>query len=425
MMQPDLRLVPKPALHVSARLCGMVGLLRMNNDELTRHMSELAARNPLLDLTPGRRGGQDAYEAPVGAGEDSLYAHVLSQISMAFDDPPQLRIAHAFVEALEPSGWLGQPVASIAERAGVTVQQAEAVLARLQDFEPTGLFARDLAECLRLQLIEHGDWDEAAAAVVAHLGVMLEGGADALADAAGLAPGVVTETLAAIRACNPKPGAAFQPEDPSLARRPDIIVRKEARGWQIELDRSTLPRVDLVSTDNEADPTLAKLRRDARWLVNAVRLRNQMTLDVARAVIGHQVGFLENGTLGLKPLRRCDVAERLGVHESTVGRVATGLLVQTPIQMLELTRFFSRALGRKRGRNASRRRLKALLRDMIAAEDPDSPLTDQALAAMLCEREAKVSRRTVAKYRQALGIDGAPARADCRKSARAVTNLLV
>lgn len=424
MMQPDLRLVPKPALHVSARLCGMVGLLRMNNDELTRHVSEMSARNPLLDLTPGRRGGQDAYETLVRAGDGSLYAHVLTQISLAFDDPLQLRVAHAFVEALEPSGWLGQPVASIAERAGVTVDQAEAVLARLQDFEPTGLFARDLAECLRLQLIEHGDWGEATAVVVAHLGTMLDGGADALADATGLAPGVIADTLAAIRACNPKPGAAFQQEDFSLRRRPDIIVRKETRGWQIELDQSTLPSVDLMSTDKAADPMLATLRRDARWLVNAVRLRNQMTLDVARAVIGHQVGFLENGTLGLKPLRRCDVAERLGVHESTVGRVATGLLVQTPVQMLELTRFFSRALGRKRGRNASRRRLKTLLRDMIAAEDPESPLTDQALAAMLCEREAKVSRRTVAKYRQALGIEGAPARAGCGKPAKAATNLL-
>ncbi len=423
MMQPDLRLVPKPALHVSARLCGMVGLLRMNNDELSRHVSEMAARNPLLDFTPAGRGGQDAYDAPVVAAEDSLYAHVLSAISVAFDDPSQLRVAHAFAEALEPSGWLGQPVASIAEHAGVTVQQAEAVLTRLQDFEPTGLFARDLANCLRLQLIENGDWDEAAAAVIAHLGVMLEGGADALTDATGLAPGVVADKLAAIRACNPKPGAAFQRDDPSLRRRPDIIVRKEARGWQIELDRSTLPSFDLVRTGKAADPMLAKLRRDARWLVNAVRLRNQMTLDVARTVIGHQVGFLERGTLGLKPLRRRDVAERLGVHESTVGRVATGLLVQTPVQMLELTRFFSRALGRKRGRHASRRKLKTLLRDMIANEDPDSPLTDQALAGMLSRREAKVSRRTVAKYRQALGIKGAPARAGCRASIGATTNV--
>ncbi len=410
MMQPDLRLVPKPALHVSARLCGMVGLLRMNNDELTRHVADMATRNPLLDLAPGRQGGRDAHEAPVVAAEASLYAHVLNQISVAFDDPLQMRIAQAFVEALEPSGWLGQPVASIAEHADVTVPQAEAVLARLQDFEPTGLFARDLADCLRLQLIERGDWDDAAAIVVAHLGIMLEGGADALADATDLAPGVVAETLASIRACDPKPGAAFQHEDPSLDRRPDIIVRKEAGGWQIELDRSTMPSVNLANTGNAVDPKLAKLRRDARWLVNAVRLRNQMTLDVARVVIGHQVGFLERGVRGLKPLRRCDVADRLGVHESTVGRVATGLLVQTPIQMLELTRFFSRALGRKRGPTASRRKLKTLLRDLIATEDPDNPLTDQMLAKTLSEGAAMVSRRTVAKYRQALGIPGSPMR---------------
>ncbi|MEM9638242.1 MAG: RNA polymerase factor sigma-54 [Pseudomonadota bacterium] len=411
MMQPNLRLIPKPALTVSARLCGVVGLLRMNNEELSRHMADMAARNPLLDVKPRGQGSEGMQEAQVMAAQDSLYGHVLRQISVTIEDPTDLHLANLFAEALEPSGWLGQSVAAIARNAGVDVFRAERVLNQLQGFEPTGLFARDLADCLRLQLVERGTWDEATSTVLAHLACFLEGGADALVKKTGLSEDVIGEILSNIRACNPKPGAAFQPEDPGLQRRPDVVVTRGRDVWQIELDRSTLPSLDLMDSSAARDPVLARLRADARWLINAVRLRNRMTLNVARAVISHQIGFLERGAAGLKPLRRREVADRLGVHESTVGRVATGLLVQTPSQMLELTRFFSRTVSHKSGEGISRCKIMKDLGDLIAAESPSAPLTDRALAEKLSEAGIRISRRTIAKYRQKLGLRVAAARA--------------
>lgn len=410
-MQPDLRLIPKPELSVSARLCGMVGLLRMNTDELTRHMKDMAARNPLLDFQPGRSRASDLPYDPGIIADQSLYSHVLHLIHARFDDGVDLRVAYAFANALEPSGWLDQPPHEIAIQAGVDQVRAQAVLERLQEFEPTGLFARDLADCLRLQLRERGEWSQVTETVLSHLSVFQEGGIAALVQVTQLSQDQIADVMTTIRTCDPKPGAVFQADDPSLHRRPDVVVTKEAGTWLIELEGSNLPRLNLAQTDLGCDPVMARLRAEARWLVNAVRLRNQMTLDVARTVVSHQVGFLERGVGGLRPLRRCDVAKRLGVHESTVGRVATGLLVQTPGQMLELTAFFSRALGQGTLRPTSRRKVQMLLRQMIANEDRTSPLTDKALASKLDHMGSCISRRTVAKYRQVLGIGGAAMRA--------------
>lgn len=399
MNGPGLGIEMRTDLRVSARLCQVAGLLRMSGAELTDHLSRATADNPFLRLSlPALETGG----AELPAAGDGLEAHVMGQVRTAGFAGAELRIALALVEALEPTGWLGTTLEEIATLTGAPEGQVSRVLARCQQLEPAGLFARDLAECLRLQLIDRARWTDATRAVLDNLPAMMEGGPEALARASGLPPAAVESVLADIRACDPKPGARFAAPDPGLERRPDLLVERAPTGWQVELDRSNLPRLSLSGP--AAGPSLGRLEADARALVDAVRRRNQMTLRVARAAIAPQTGFLDHGASGLVPLRRRDVAERLGVHESTVSRVVQGLLVQTPRGVLELRQFFSRPIGSDRGDGVSRRMVQDRLRRMIEAENPVRPLSDGDLARRLAGSGTAISRRTVAKYRAGLGL---------------------
>ena len=414
-MRHSLRTDPTLALKVSAQLCTGAELLRMTNDEMARHLTREAARNPFLRVSAGVSPVSPG-ENMVGQGE-SLHAAVLRQVFSTFAEADEIRAAVALTEALDPTGWLGRPVERIAAEVGQPVEAVAAVLLRCQGFEPTGLFARDLAECLSLQLAERGNLTAAADAVIGNLAAMLDGGVEALADLAGLDMGAVEDVLADIRRCDPKPGTAFAPQDLTLDRQPDILVERAGDGWRIELNRSSLPRVSLSESGSSDDPALRHLTSAAHALAGAVDRRNRMTLGVARAVIGHQVAFLEHGVSGLRPLRRRDVAERMEIHESTVSRVVQGLLVQTPCAALELCRFFSRPVGSGSEGAEARRHLIERLRVLIASESPSAPFTDSELASRLAENGARISRRTVAKYRQRLDLPGAPARLKAAKTA--------
>ncbi|MCG7519832.1 hypothetical protein MHN28_09210 [Ruegeria sp. Ofav3-42] len=379
-------------------------MLQMDGEALARHLVRAAARNPFLRLRNPKPPNRIAAENVTAT--DSLYAHVLQQIRTAFRDPCELRVAIALTEALEPTGWLGRDLTRIADETKVTLVKVEQVLTRCQQLEPTGVFARNLAECLRLQLIELGKLQPRTERVLRNLSAILDGGADALALATGLAPEQIEEALRDIRLCDPKPGASLQPPDPTLRRRPDVLVFRDGDNWLIELDREALPRLSLSESSDGEDPAFVRLQADARSLIGAVRLRNQMTLRVARAVVSSQIGYLERGTEGLTPLRRCDIAQRLEISESTVSRVVRGLLVQTPRGLIDLARFFSRPLGRSGGPTESRRHLQERLRHLILTEDSNRPMTDQDLAHELARSGARVSRRTVAKYRQLLEFPG-------------------
>lgn len=400
-----LRIEPKTTLHVSTWICHTASLLRMSNEELTRYLARAARENPLLDTRPPRAGGHPVVDAGrnLAAPNQSLYAHIFGQIGCALSAPEDLRVAACFVSALEPSGWLGKSAGMIAADASVSVCHAEAILQVMQGFEPAGIFARNLAECLRLQLADRDQFDGVTETVLDNLQALLDGGAASLVAQTGLTRMQVETVLRRLRRCDPKPGAQFD-HGAAPIRAPDVIVTRRADTWRIALNHPALPNVTLHQIGPDCPAEWRAMQDAASGLITAVERRNRMMLRVAREVIGHQIGYLERGLTGLRPLCRADVAARLGVHASTVGRVAKGLLVQTPSGMQELARFFSRSLGKDHGVQMSRRRIQNRIRRLIDREDPANPLSDSAIAARLSNTGTGLSRRTVAKYRSTMGI---------------------
>lgn len=410
-----------------------IGLLRFSNSELASHVAALAETNPFLQIVPpatelrdrvtraldaalerpssdrppprtvqpSRGGGSDATEW-LAAADAGLTEHVRHQINMILRAPRELAIADHFIDALEPSGWLGRPLDEIATLAGCTVSEAEAVLLRIQQIEPAGLLARSLAECLALQAQDRGMMTEAFAKVLGNLEMLARGDLAGLARLCGGTEATVRAILVQIRSLDPKPGACFDP-NPQPLRDPDITVRRRAGGWLVELTRSTLPGI--VVLDHGQDPEAEAELRAARWLERAVARRNTTSLRIAEAVVAHQADFLAAGPAQLRPMALADLAARTGLHESTISRVVAGLLMATPRGTFAVRMLFGAALpvqhdGAAVSAMAMRHRIAAL----IAAEDPRVPLSDSAIAAHFAKEGITLARRTVAKYREAEGI---------------------
>lgn len=452
----------RPGLHqtqkqtLSQHLLRGADLLELTNAGLRDFLAEAARQNPFLRLavSHGSRGG-----AGGGGGSDtpalqdliladhrpSLHSHVLGQIGLHLTDPQRLRLALAFADALEPSGWLGQPVAMIAATAGAPLHEALAVLTILQGFEPTGIFARSLCECLRLQAIERDELSKDMAAVLDHLHLLDKGRAADIAQATGLTPLTVDQCLARIRRMNPKPGADFSMDDGPL-REPNLMVRRDAGGWAVRLNRSTAPILRLrdlpaMPPDRKQPepPDLRQARSEARWLHNMIARRNDTLLAVAGAIVRHQPDYLAVGAAQLRPMRLSDIAEAVGLHESTVSRVVKGLLMETPQGVVAVRALFTGGLstsvfGARQDRGggagsdgtptgtptgASVIAVRERIRALIATEDRAAPLSDAAIAAALATEGIVIARRTVAKFRSDAGLAPAAARKPKGSSAAA------
>lgn len=410
-MNLALRLGQSQRLATSAQMRLALDVLSMSNAALGEFLQAEAAANPFLDLAwPAPAGAGPSGEVPDRAEETGLIAHVLAQIPLCVPDGAPRRIALHFVEALEPTGWLGQPVAEIAAAAGCSSEAAEAVLAALQRMEPAGLFARDLRECLWLQAIDRGLDSPAMAGVLDHLPLAAGGDLAALAAAAGVSRDAAAACLAKIRRMDPKPGARFA-ADPTLARAPDLVVTRERGAWQVALNRSELPaiRVTGLSAGRRLDPALSGVLKAATWLQRAVQQRNRTTLAVAAELVRRQTGFLESGPPGLSALRQRDVALALGLHESTVSRVVAGLTIATPRGVIAVKDLFSHG-GGPDGAGPSAAALRHRIAALIRTEDTARPLSDAAIADRLAAEGVTIARRTVTKHREALRLPPAPAR---------------
>ncbi|WP_288998552.1 hypothetical protein [uncultured Gemmobacter sp.] len=387
-----------------------VGLLRLTNEGLADHLARRAAANPFLRLRlPAGivSGGGEVEQADTSGG---LYAHVMAQLRLIAAARADEALAIAFVEALDGNGWLDRPVAEIARGAGRPLHRAEAMLVALQAaVEPVGLFARDLADCLRLQAQDRGQMTAAMALVLAHIGLLAEGGAPAVAAATGLPQDEVTTVLATLRRMDPRPGLAFGGGAAPL-RAPDVIVSRGAAGWEVALNRSTLPVLS-ISPAPDASAATRAARTEAAWLATIVERRNRTVLAVARAVLLRQGEFLDHGARALVALRRTEIAAELGLHDSTVGRVARDLLVETPQGLRSLCSLFDSG-PRRAGLVPASAAIRHRLAQLVAAENPADPLDDGALTTLLSAEGMALARRTVAKFRQELGI---PSRARRRR----------
>jgi RNA polymerase sigma-54 factor len=337
-------------------------------------------------------------EIEQAAAGPSLMAHVLAAIDRRMTNASDRAIALALAEALEPSGWLGQTVNSIAAHLNVRPREVEAVLKRLQEFDPVGLFARDLAECLKLQAQEEGVYDAVMVTVLQNLDLLAKGDLARLATLAKVTPGEIALRFKLIRAMNPKPGAEFDALSVPRPREPDLLARRGPNAdWEITLNRSSLPSLRLVDPGAGGAAALAAAKSVARM----VEARNTTLLRVGRDILQRQIRALNNGPGALIPMTMAEVAEALALHESTISRVVAGTSVDTPRGVWWLRALFSRGLGEGQVAGAA---LREQLSRLVAEEDKAAPLSDEALAAELSQGGAALARRTVAKYRATLRI---------------------
>ena len=359
----------------------------------------------------GEGGGIDA--APDAA--ISLKEHLLGQINTGLEDPVDRLIGAHLVESLDEAGYLTEDVGEVAAKLGCPARRVETVLAALQQMDPIGIGARNLAECLALQLGERDRLDPAMRTLLDHLDLLARHDFDALRRLCAVDAEDMAEMIGEIRALNPKPGLLF---DYAVAAPivPDVLVRREPDGaWRIELNTETLPRVlvnarysalvrhmDRGSTERAY---LTECLNNANWLVKSLDQRARTILKVSSEIVRQQEGFLEHGVDLLRPLNLRTVAEAIEMHESTISRVTSNKYVETPRGIFELKYFFTSAIASAAGGDAlSAEAVKHRIRALIDGEDGGAVHSDDRLVTLLRESGADIARRTVAKYRESMAI---------------------
>jgi RNA polymerase sigma-54 factor len=345
----------------------------------------------------------------------SLRDHLESQAVLAFSSPVDRMVASYLIDHVDDAGYLRADMGEVAERLGIAHDALELIVQTLQTFDPTGVCARNVEECLAAQLKERDRYDPAMEALLANLPLLARHDLKSLYDICGVDGADLADMIAEIRALTPKPGATFGSSE-SSAIIPDVFVREGPMGtWLIELNSDTLPRVlvnnayaESVSRQARSQDErsyLAEAQADANWLVKSLDQRARTILKVAKEIVRQQDGFLTYGVAHLRPLILKDVARAIEMHESTVSRVTSNKFISTPRGVFELKYFFTTAIhasdgGESHSAEAVRHRIKSL----IDGEMQEAPLSDDRIVEILRETGVDIARRTVAKYREALRI---------------------
>ena len=345
----------------------------------------------------------------------TLRDHLTAQLLVDIADPGDRLIGIQLIEVLDDSGWISEPLEQIAERLNCDIQRVTSVLEQLQGFDPPGLFARDLRECLALQLRDLDRLDPAMQTLLDNLDLLAKHDKTALLRVCGVDEEDLTDMVAEIRALNPKPAQAFDHEVTQTVT-PDILMRPHPDGgWTIELNPETLPRV-LVNVDyftrvrkatrkKEDREYINECFQSANWLVKSLHQRATTILKVASEITRQQDAFFRKGIAHMKPLVLRDIAEEIEMHESTVSRVTTNKYMHTPRGIFELKYFFSAAIGNTGGGDAhSAEAVRYRIKSLIDAESADEILSDDRIVEILKQDGIDIVRRTVAKYREALKI---------------------
>ena len=356
----------------------------------------------------------------VAAGKKSLYAHCLEFCDSLHLLPSENLVAQKLIEELEPTGWISIELKAIAEDLNLEDTLVSEVLLKLQDIEPAGLFSRSLKECLTLQAIDREIYCDTMQAILDNLHLIGSGKFDLLKRRCGCSDTEIAKFFQKIKSLDPKPGLQFDASSAPI-REPDLRVKETQDGWAVELNNSTLPDVKIskdfakeltkkVNEKAEREFIREKIT-EAKWLQNAINKRNETMLKVGSEIIKRQTEFLEKGAQYIQPMILNDIAEAVGMHESTISRVTTGSLIQTPRGTLELKAFFS--VGIKQGVDAdttSAASVRYRIKKLIEQENPNAPISDDAIVDTLMKDGVKVARRTVAKYRKIENIPSSFAR---------------
>ena len=466
---PRLDLRQSQSLVMTPQLQQAIKLLALSNLELEAYLAEALEGNPLLDATSadsdGSAGDESGGEASAaeaasldtdqalsadggsandldvdlaaesfhhdsasdsvglsGSGEDidfdsfaghdgTLHDHLLAQVGERFGGIEAI-VAAQIVALIDEAGYLRADLAELAAQLGVPLALVEAVLAAIQCFDPSGVGARDLAECIAIQAREADRYDPAMATMIAHLDLVAKGAFPQLKRICGVDDEDLADMIRELRGYDPKPGLKFG-GDGAPAVVPDLYIRQTAQGWMVEINSGTLPRL-LVNRRYHAELAkgaaakskawLSEQLASANWLVRALDQRQRTIVKVASAIVKRQEGFFLHGVAHMRPLTLRQVAEEIGMHESTVSRVTSNKYLSCARGLFELKYFFSSGISDTQGDGAvSAEAVKSRIKAMIEAEDAKAILSDETIAQKLSAEGHDIARRTVVKYREAMG----------------------
>jgi RNA polymerase sigma-54 factor len=367
------------------------------------------------DTGAGGGGEGPDLDSFASAAEVSLSAHLMAQAGELLSGA-ELMVAGQIVDQIDEAGYFRGSLLELAQRVGVPLKEVERILAIVQGFDPAGVAARSLSECLALQAKEADRYDPAMARLIDNLDYLAKGNLGALKRICAVDDEDLADMIRELRAYDPKPGCRFLRGDcEEAAVVPDVFVARRAGGWAIELNGATLPRV-LVNRsyytelaggaqDRKSKAWLSECLQSANWLVRALDQRARTIVKVATEIVKHQDGFFRHGVAHLRPLTLRQVAEVIGMHESTVSRVTSNKYLSCERGLFELKYFFKSGIQSSDGGDAvSAEAVKSHIKALIAAESGDSILSDDQLVEMLRAKGFDIARRTVAKYREAIGI---------------------
>jgi RNA polymerase sigma-54 factor len=473
-MKHSLQLKLSQHLTLTPQLQQSIRLLQLSTVELNQELERYLAENPLLERSdlgppdqaaaPPANGAQSAPEAapegeerreessnladehgfadehaPTGssrredddrddftqfaAAEPTLQEHLLQQISLTGLTPRDKLIAEFVVGHLDGDGYLKQELEELRESAlaamsDVEIEELQIALRHVQNLEPTGVGARDVAECLELQLKAMPEptphRDIALRLVGQHLDVLAARDFNRLKRLLGVTEDELREVRALILTLDPKPGRNFGSGDVRYVV-PDVVVRKVSGRWGASLNRDAMPRLrinkmyaDILQASREnGGKHLAGQLQEARWLIKNVQQRFDTILRVTQAIVDRQKNFFEHGEVAMRPLVLREIADAVGLHESTISRVTTQKYMLTPRGIFELKYFFGSHVSTDTGGACSATAIRALIKQLVAAEDCRKPLSDHRISDILGQQGIQVARRTVAKYREAMHIQPA------------------
>jgi len=380
----------------------------------------------IYDSSPAGAGhsppGGDGVDAEVyRAAGGSLHEHLHEQLNLVRLSETDRAIAAAIVDAVGDDGYLSASLEELhqsllAQGVEVELDEVQAVLRQVHQLDPPGVGARDLAECLAIQLAQlppATPWrDEALELVGNHLAALGARDYNQILRLMRIERDDLQAVIDLVQSLHPRPGTLVASGEPEYVI-PDVFVRKLNGAWQVELNPDAFPRLRVNShyaslirrADNSTDNnTLKSHLQEARWFIKSLKSRSETLLKVSTCIVQRQQAFLEHGEEAMKPMVLHDVAETVGMHESTISRVTTNKYMHTPRGIFELKYFFSSHVFTKSGAECSSTAIRALLKKLIAAENPRKPLSDSKLATILSDQGINVARRTVAKYRESMAI---------------------
>lgn len=347
----------------------------------------------------------------------TLEEELLEQVNFTFKGEhgaeKERAVATFLVGSLDSRGYLTLPVAEAARAMACSEAEVLRVLSIIQGFEPAGVGARDLAECLRLQAQRSGIYEGLVAAIIdRHLDAVAAHRLKEIAAAEYVQPADVQMAVDIVRRLNPKPGAAYGAADSTYIT-PDVIIRKGEKGYEVEVEEAGVPKLHISALyrqsdtfDKKTQKYIASRLRAAAWLINSIEQRRTTIRRVVEEIVRRQPAYFEKGPASLEPMTMKDVADTIGVHESTVSRAVANKYAELPTGVVALRSLFtSRSARTETGEDVAAAQAKSVIESFIKGEDPKKPLSDQKLCTLLKERGIALSRRTVMKYREQLGYD--------------------